>query len=253
MKVKLISPRMSLRPMDSEYKRMLSPSIAPLLLASLTPPEHEVVLEDQNAGPIDFSDSPDLVGITVNVDTSKHAYAIASRYRTMGVPVILGGIHPSSSPDEALQYADSVCIGEVEELWEQILQDAAEGRLKRKYYNNKPTDLSRTPRPNWELLNRSSYLYTNIVCASRGCAFKCDFCYNSCEYVHNCYRNRPIDHVIQEIKRLGTKQVMFVDDNFIGNPAWTREFARAVTPLGLTWHAAVSTRAATACSSGSSH
>ncbi|MBN1917667.1 MAG: B12-binding domain-containing radical SAM protein [Verrucomicrobia bacterium] len=240
MKIKLITPRMSLRPMDSEYKRMLSPSIAPLMLAALTPPEHEVVLEDENAHPLRFDDRPDLVGITVNVDTSRRAYEIAAEYRARRVPVILGGIYPSSCPEEVLQHADSVCIGEAEELWPRILDDAAQGGLKRTYYNTAPTDLARTPRPKWEMLNRSSYLYTNIVCTSRGCAFRCDFCYNSCEYVHNCYRNRPVEHVVEEIKRLGTRQVMFIDDNFIGDPAWTRRFVRAIMPLGLTWHCAVS-------------
>jgi len=241
MKVKLISPKMSLRPMDSEYKRMLSPSIALLVLASLTPPEHEVTIEDANAGPIHFDDAPDLVGISVNVDTSKRAYEIASRYRRKGVPVVLGGIHPSAVPDEALRYADAVCIGEAEELWAQILSDAAQKRRKRTYYNRRPTDMAKTPRPRWELLNQSAYLYTNIVCASRACAFKCDFCYNSCEYVHNQYRNRPVANVVEEIRSLGTRHVMFIDDNFIGNPQWTRAFVRAIQPLGLIWHAAVST------------
>jgi radical SAM superfamily enzyme YgiQ (UPF0313 family) len=240
MKIKLITPRMSLRPMDSEYKRMLSPSIAPLILSALTPPEHEVVLEDENARALRFDDSPDLVGITVNVDTSRRAYEIAARYRARGVPVIFGGIYPSSCPEDALAHADAVCIGEAEELWPQILEDASRGALRRTYYNAMPTDLARTPPPKWEMLKRSSYLYTNVVCASRGCAFRCDFCYNSCEYVHNCFRNRPVQNVVDEIAHLGTRQVMFIDDNFIGDPAWTRAFVRAITPLRLTWHCAVS-------------
>lgn len=241
MHIKLISPRMSLRPMDSEYKRVLSPSISLLVLASLTPPEHTVAIEDENVGDLNLDDSPELVGISVNVDTSRRAYDIATHYRSRGIPVVLGGIHASACPEEALQYGDAVCVGEAEEVWLKILSDASLGFLSGEYYNRNPTNLAATPLPSWHLVDRNAYLYTCIVCASRGCPFACDFCYNSCEYVHNCYRNRPVAHVVEEIKRLGTRQVMFIDDNFIGNPAWVREFIKAIKSMNLTWHCAVST------------
>ena len=241
MRIKLISPRMSPRPMDSEYKRVLSPSLALLTVAALTPDEHDVYIEDENVQELDLNDEPDLVGITVNVDTSTRAYAIALHYRERGVPVICGGIHVSANPGEALRYADSVCIGEAENLWEKILFDVATGRLQKRYYCSEPADLAQTPLPRWELIDQSRYLYTNIVCASRGCPFRCEFCYNSCDYVHHKYRNRPITHVIKEINMLDTRQVLFIDDNFIGNINWTREVLRAIKPLDLKWHAAVST------------
>ncbi|MHB9095882.1 MAG: B12-binding domain-containing radical SAM protein [Eubacteriales bacterium] len=240
MNIKLVFPRMSLRPMDSEFKRVMSPSIALLILASLTPREYHVYIEDENVQKISFDDKPNLVGINVNVDTSQRAYEIASIYRKKGVPVILGGIHASANPDEALQFADSVCIGEAEELWKGILQDVSRGQLKPRYYNTNPTDLANTPIPKWELIDQSKYLYTNIVVASRGCPFSCEFCYNSCDYIHHKFRNRPIQSVVEEINNLGTKQVMFIDDNFIGNVSWTKELIRAIRPLGLKWHAAVS-------------
>jgi radical SAM superfamily enzyme YgiQ (UPF0313 family) len=189
---------MSLRPMDSEFKRLLSPSLALLTLASLTPKQHEVYIKDENLNKIDFNDGPDLVGITVNVDTSYRAYEIASIYRKRNIPVILGGIHVSANPEEALKYADSVCIGEAEELWSEILEDVSKGALKQQYYNPKPTDLIKVPILKWDLINSSKYLYTNIVVASRGCPFSCGFCYNSCEYVHHKYRNRNIEDVIEE-------------------------------------------------------
>ncbi|MEW6410985.1 MAG: radical SAM protein [Candidatus Zixiibacteriota bacterium] len=241
MKIKLISPRMSLRPMDSEYKRLLSPSISLLILAGLTPDEHEVYIEDENAGEINFDDNPDLVGITVNVDTSKRAYEISRRYREKKIPVVLGGIHPSACPDEAGRHADTICIGEAEQVWGKIIEDAQDGKLNKMYYCEKPANLSSTPIPKWALLDTSRYLYTCIVCASRSCPFSCEFCYNSCRYVHHQYRNRPVENVVEEIHKLGTRQVMFIDDNFIGNPDWTREFVKAIKPLNLTWHAAVST------------
>ncbi len=139
-----------------------------------------------------------------------------------------------------MKFADSVCIGEAEELWETILEDVANDQLKERYFNSKPTDMSKAPMPNWRLLVSSNYLYTNTVLTSRGCPFKCDFCYNSCEYVHKVFRNKSMDNVIKEIQELPTRQVMFIEDNFIGNVPWTKEFISRIRPMGLKWHAAVS-------------
>ncbi len=241
MKIKLISPQMTLRPMDSELKRRMSPPLALLVLAALTPPQNTVIVEDENIRKLNLSDSPDLVGITVNVDTSKRAYEIASHYRRRNIPVVLGGIHPSANPSEAGQYCDAVCIGEAETLWPKILQDRQSNNLLSQYHNLETTDLSLTPLPKWDILNSSDYLYTNVLCTSRGCPFRCEFCYNSCDYTQHAFRNRPIANVISEIESFKTRQVMFIDDNFIGNPQWTREFIKTIRPMKLIWHAAVST------------
>jgi radical SAM superfamily enzyme YgiQ (UPF0313 family) len=230
---------MTLRPMDSEFKRVLSPSLSLLVVAALTPAEHSVEIADENTGRLRLDDRPGLVGINVNVDTSTRAYAIARQYRRRGVPVILGGIHASANPEEALCHADAVCIGEAESLWEPILQDVARNRLRGRYQPTRPTDLSRTPLPRRDLIANQRYLYTNIVSTGRGCPFRCDFCYNSNRYMQD-HRNRPIPRVLEEIRTLGTRQVMFIDDNFIGCIAWTRRFLEAIRPLRLTWHAAVS-------------
>jgi len=188
--------------MDSAYKRVMSPSISLMVIAALTPARHRVIIEDENVQRLHLNDTPDLVGITVNVDTSNRAYDIAAHYRRRGVPVVLGGIHPSACPDEAIKHADAVCVGEAETQWVRICEDAAAGRLQRKYYTDRPTDMAYTPEPRWDLIHGSRYLYTNIVCASRGCPFTCEFCYNSCEYVHNTCRPRPVGSVIEEIKKL---------------------------------------------------
>lgn len=239
MRIKLISPKMTLRPMDSEFKRVLSPSLSLLVVASLTPAKHDVEIADENTSKLTFDDTPDLVGLNVNVDTSQRAYEIARVYRRRGIPVILGGIHASANPDEALRHADAVCIGEAECVWETVLKDAQQKGLKPRYQSRGPTDLSLVPTPRWGLIHANRYLYTNILAASRGCPFRCDFCYNSNEYMQG-HRNRPVSHVIDEIRHMGSKQVMFIDDNLIGNIPWTWSLLRAIEPLQLTWHAAVS-------------
>lgn len=240
LRIKLISPRMSLRPMDSEFKRRMSPSLSLVTIASLTPEPHFVYIEDENLKPVIFTDKPDLVGITVNVDTAFRAFDIAGKFRSLGIKVIFGGIHASANPDIMLEYCDSVCIGEAEELWIKILDDLMTGKLQQKYFNSGSIDLNAVPIPKWELITKKDYLYTNIVVTSRGCPFKCEFCYNSCDYINHHYRIRPIQNIIDEIKSLNTKRVMFIDDNFIGNTERTNELVKRLKTLKIDWHAAVS-------------
>ena len=241
MKIKLISPKMTLRPMDSDFKRLMAPSLALLTLVALTPKSIEVYIEDENVKELNYEDLPDMVGITVNIDTAYRAFNIARIYREKNIPVIFGGIYPSVEPEESLKHANSICIGEAEELWGIILSDLQNSILKSMYYNNEPTQLINVPIPQRKAINKHDYLYTNVICTSRGCPFKCDFCYNSCDFTHNNFRNRPIKNVIEEIESLNTKHVMFIDDNFIGNTEWTKEFLEEIKPLNLKWNAAVST------------
>ncbi len=240
LKIKLISPKMSLRPMDSELKRRMSPPLSLVTLATLTPKPHLVYIEDENIEPINFSDSPDLVGITVNVDTSLRAFEISRKYRDRGIHVVFGGIHASSNPGLMADHCDSVCIGEAEDIWHKIIGDFLSDKLQKSYCHTGSTDLKKVPVLEWKYIRQSKYLYNNIVQTSRGCPFKCNFCYNSCKYINRVYRHRPIEDVVDEIKKLNTRQVMIIDDNFIGNVEWTKEFAGAVSPLRLIWHSAVS-------------
>ena len=232
---------MSLRPMDSEFKRRMSPSLSLVTIASLTPKAHFVYIEDENLQPLNFEDQPDLVGVAVNVDTAYRAFEISAIYRARGIPVIFGGIHASSDPDHVAPFCDSVCIGEAEDIWSLILEDVMNNCLKKKYSKMGNTDLNFYPLPDWNFTSKKDYLYHNIVITSRGCPFKCDFCYNSCEYVHNPYRNRPVENVLDEIRKQKMKQVLFIDDNLIGNKNWVIEFLTELKKLKVIWHGAVST------------
>ncbi|NLI77907.1 MAG: B12-binding domain-containing radical SAM protein [Candidatus Riflebacteria bacterium] len=240
MEILLIAPRMGLRPMDSEFKRRMSPSLALPILAALTPPAHRVTIRDENVGDLTFAETPDLVGLSVDVTTAPRAYAIAAAWRQRGIPVILGGTHPSACPDEAGRHADAVCVGEAEEVWPAILADAQGGRLRARYQGPGAADPALIPAPALHLLDRQQYLYVNHLMATRGCPHSCDFCYNSGPHVTRGFRPRPLDRILAEIERLDTRQVLFVDDNLAGDPDWTRQLAQALYPRGLTWHAAVS-------------
>jgi radical SAM superfamily enzyme YgiQ (UPF0313 family) len=220
----------------------MAPSLALLTLAALTPPHHEVTLADENVKSLDLLDCPDLVAITCNVDGAARAYEIAAAYRRRGIPVVGGGIHVSAVPDEAGRHFDAICVGPAEALWTDILRHAQSGTLRAVYRSTQPLRGIDMPIPRRDMVRPGDYLYTNTVAASRGCRFKCDFCYNSCDYVDHRAVNRPVPEVIREIEDLGTRHILFIDDNFIGSPDWTRDFLVALRNTGKSfqWNAAVS-------------
>ena len=181
--------------------------------AAVTPSHWEVKIADENIEPFEFEEA-DLVGITAFTSNINRAYEIAGLYKEKGIKVILGGIHGSMLPDEALQYADSVVIGEVEGIWKQVIEDFENNRLMPKY-DGPRIDLTRsliTPRR--ELLSKE--YFWNSVQTSRGCPFNCNFCSVS-RYLGKDYRQRKAEDVLNELEDIEGKYIAFVDDNLIGN------------------------------------
>ena len=133
MKIKLIYPKMHDTSRGTKVKYRLVPPQSLLALAAVTPPGHAVEIHDENVAPLRMDDRPDLVGITVYVASAGRAYEIARRYRERGIPVVLGGLHVSALPEEALQHADAIVIGEADETWPAVVADAARGRLQPRY------------------------------------------------------------------------------------------------------------------------
>lgn len=240
MKIKLIQPAMQKRPMDTQLKSRMAPSLALLTIANLTPKEHQVVIENENVENIDFDEPVDLVAITVTVDVLNRASEIAREFRKRNVKVVAGGIHITADPEGALNSFDAICVGMAERVWRRILKDKEENSLRKIYYDMEGIDGEEIVSPSYSIIDNKKYLYTNIISTSRGCPFKCDFCYNSCKNMQKTYINRPVEDVIKDIKALKTRHIMFIDDNFIGNPKWTRELLKAIKPLKLKWNAAVS-------------
>ncbi|MCK5554050.1 MAG: cobalamin-dependent protein, partial [Deltaproteobacteria bacterium] len=140
MKLELISPA------SEENARV--PNLSLPLIASLTPPGVQISFTDDLITPIDPEKDlrdVDLVGITVLSTTALRAYQIADAYRKKGTKVVLGGIHPTAVPDEAIEHADAVVIGEAEQSWPQLVKDFQKGNLKAFYRQNRLTDLSTLP------------------------------------------------------------------------------------------------------------
>ncbi len=240
MKIVLIQPKMNKRPMDTDLKSRMAPSLGLLTLMQLTPNGHEVVMINENVEDIDYACKADLVGITVTLDVMPRACIIASMFRQRGVKVVAGGIHVTSSPESCIDCFDAICVGAAERVWARIIQDAAKDVLLKVYHDMENFQGSEIASPAYDLIDRKKYLYTNVVTTSRGCPNRCDFCYNSAQ--NRMYIHRSIAHVLWNIQTLDTRHVLFIDDNFIGDPVYTRELLEKMRAMHLKWSAAVTTK-----------
>lgn len=240
MIIKLIQPKMMMRPMDTKLKTRMAPSLGLLTLANILDEEHRLIIENENIEDINFNEVVDVVGITVTVDVINRAIEIAKIYQSKGIPVVAGGIHITAFPEELKKHFDAISIGLGEKTWPNIIGDIKNGELKKTYICDHNIKKNEIISPAYHLIDKKKYLYCNIISTSRGCPFKCDFCYNSCEHYKTLYINRPIEDVIKDIQTIDKGHVMFIDDNFIGNPKWTLEFVRAIRSMKLKWNAAVS-------------
>ncbi|MFH1220318.1 MAG: radical SAM protein [Candidatus Eisenbacteria bacterium] len=203
------------------------------VLASLTPPDIDINLLDENMHDLDFSDAPDLVGITCLTASAPRAYEIAQHYRTRGARVVLGGMHPSALPLEAIQHADSVVLGEAEGAWGQVLEDFKAGKMKRFYKGAKP-DPSQIFAPRRDIFEHKGYFVKAVVQTSRGCPFGCDFC-SVQRFFGTKFRFRSVQSVVEEVRSLASKFVAFVDDNIAGSHPHAKQLFTALAPLNIRW------------------
>ncbi len=239
MIVKLIQPRMIKRPMDTDLKLHMAPPLGLLTVAAVLRGEHRVTVENENIGPVRLDDSPDIVGLSVTVDVLPRAMEIARSYRSRGIPVVAGGIHITTAADTIPEDVfDALCIGAAEGTWPDIMADLAAGGLRKVYRCKGPLRGEDIVSPAYDLIAKQPYLYCNVVHTSRGCPFQCDFCYNSSR--EHRYVNRRIEDVLADIRATGQRHILFIDDNFAGNRAWTRAFLERIRPMRLLWNAAVS-------------
>ncbi|NLX05973.1 MAG: radical SAM protein [Phycisphaerae bacterium] len=215
---------------------------APLNLticAALVPRDWSVEIVDECAmdQPHQARADVDLVGIGAMTTQSARAYEIADAYRRLGITVVMGGIHPSALPDEALQHADAVAIGDAESTLPHVLADFEAGQLKRKYHwQELGTAEITTPRK--DLLNPKDYLTFHPIQTTRGCPHNCSFCTTPAIFGRK-FRQRPMDKIVEEIREAkevhGANFFIFSDDNFAGNREWALELCQRLIPLKINW------------------
>ena len=191
-------------------------------LAALTPDHYQIDVIDENIEPFKFQKA-DIVGITAYTSTASRGYEIAQLYRKQGIPTVMGGIHVSMMPEEALNYCDTVVIGEAEGVWSKVLEDFEAGNLKRQY-RGAWIDLAQLPIPRRDILKNDYYIWGSIQ-TSRGCPMNCSFCSVSA-FNGRRFRRRRLEDVIVELEQIPQKKVMITDDNLIGYSREDRNWAQ---------------------------
>jgi len=238
MKIKLIAPHEQSEDNISSAETFKIQKVNLPLLAALTPPEHTVKIVDEAFVPDDINDDVDLVGITVMTELALRAYQIADTYRQRGVKVVMGGIHPTILPGEALHHADAVVIGEAEEVWPRFLSDVVSGEIQKLYCANKISDLNQIPIPRRDLYPKAGHKgYTPLafgIETARGCPYDCEFC-SIGSVMGRQYRSRPIPDVIAEIESIDSPHLFFVDDALALNRVTAKKLFTEMIPLRRKW------------------
>ena len=245
MRLTIIHPCVGRRAGDRSYVRTWQMEPLPAAtLAGLTPKDVAIRFYDDRMEEIPYEEATDLVAISVETYTARRAYQIASRYRARGVPVVMGGFHPSLCPDEVAEHAEAVVIGEAEESWPRLLDDFRHGKLE-KFYRTAGRPSLEGMMPDRSIFQGKRYLSVGLVEAGRGCHFKCDFCAVQTVFKASQTR-RPVDAIMAELRAVKDtrKLIFFVDDNITSNLAQAKEFLRALIPLKLRWVSQASINAA---------
>jgi radical SAM superfamily enzyme YgiQ (UPF0313 family) len=238
MRIALISPKGPLyRNRGGIFKKSLRYQPLTLTtLAALAPPElnADFVLYDEGSGDVPLDIDADIIGMTVITGSSTRAYELAAEFRRRGKPVVLGGPHVTLLPDEAAKHADSICVGYAEESWPQLLRDFARGEMKARYKQAHDFELTNLPFARRELLDGSKYLTQAVFEATRACAHDCEFCVSPSAWGRKQFQ-KPVAHVVEDIRRVGSKKILFIDLNLISDVRYARELFTALIPLNVRW------------------
>lgn len=225
--------------MPTKYMYWSGGGVGLLIVAALTPEDIEVEYIDENYEDVNFDGQYDLVGITAMTQQAVRAYEIAAAFREKGIAVVLGGIHATVLPTEAKSHADSVVIGEVENVWQTLIKDFRNGELRPFYQSKSPVDLSQSPLPRYELLKKYDYKMIWVQ-STRGCPRKCEFCAASNVY-GTVYRRKPVGQILNEINYIRSlwaePTINFADDNLFVDKAYSRQLVMKLGQTGLKWTA----------------
>lgn len=237
MEILLIVPMDDSRLCKSEFGRMFPSLVAtsPLILqqlAGLTPREHEIEMVYERVGDqVNFHNNYDLVGISCTTYNAMQSYEIADKFREKGIPVVLGGYHPSALPQDAKLHADSVVIGEAEEVWPKLLKDLEKGQLQEYYKQESFIDPELIPSARRDIDRKIYRKLPAALQTSRGCPYRCKFCSITNIIEGYRFRPRPVKDVIEEISSIDNKYLFFSDASLTINPSYIKEIFKGMKDL----------------------
>ena len=218
-----------------------SDALQPLALAALaahTPAHWNIRVFDERLERVDTSESSDLVAISVLTFSARRAYALAADYRRRGVSVVMGGFHPTLLPEESAEFCDVVVTGDCEEIWPRVLEDFLAGGLERRYEGGVCSDPSLI-RFDRSIFAGKKYSPLVPVQAARGCRYSCDFC-----SIHSFYGqhliSRPASQVIDEIRQIPGRLILFTDDNLLAGGAELAPLLTGLKSLKKKWSCQIS-------------
>lgn len=232
MKITLIQPAMG-RIGDSKMVRPWT--LEPLNIATIagcTPPNVKIAFYDDRIEEINYEEETDLVGISAETLTALRSYEIAAQYRSRGVPVVIGGVHPTLVPEETAHYTDVVACGNAELTWPRIIDDFKRRKLE-KLYRETGSTIDRIS-VNKGVFAGKKYFPVSLIEFGRGCPFRCDFC-DIPVYFNGRYDARNTESLVSEIHTSRSSTFIVVDDNLGSKPKTLYDFCRAITPLEIKW------------------
>lgn len=237
MKIAFLAPAGAMHRYNGMFHKNLH--YAPItlaLLASLVPSElaADLKIYDETAEPIPLDLDADIIAMTCITGTAVRCYKFADYFRSRGICVILGGVHPTLMPEEAIRHADCVITGLGDDTFPEALRDYQQGRLKQFYHQQPGTTIEGRPLPRKDLLKKDRYITLNTVEAIRGCNHTCSFCAYPCAFGKTLYK-RTVDDIIGEIRTLKGKFVVFPDVNLISDPDFAKRLFTAMIPLKRWW------------------
>jgi radical SAM superfamily enzyme YgiQ (UPF0313 family) len=239
-RLRLINPMPNNNPTDTGGIFNIVP-LQLVTLASLTPDDWEVEIQDEAVERLTFGGAPTLVGITIKACTARRGFAIGARYRARGIPVVFGGSHASLAPHDVRAHATSVLIGSAEGIWDRVLADAVAGALAPEYRSPDTGALLRY-RLRWELLGDKRYSVYSVV-ATRGCPLRCSFCSIPPMYDRQI-RRRAIEDVLADIAAMRSNRFILWDENPTADRHFAETLFQAMAPLRRTWFAETTTMVA---------
>lgn len=236
-RIALLSPRGPLYKHGSGiWKKSLR--YAPLTLttlASLIPQDidSDVILIDEGITDTPLDLEADLIGISAITGTAPRAYSLADHFRDKGIPVVLGGVHPTLVPGEAAEHADSIVTGYAEQTWPRLLRDFAGGAMRSRYDQGPDLSLEGLPFPRRDLLPARQYVTMNTIEATRGCIHSCRFCVVPSAWGRPL--QRPVSDVIADIRQMRMRRLVFLDLNLISDGDYAKELFTALATVKVKW------------------